>query len=341
MSLVRKIRHKGRVYLNAAIHFLFIHRYLRRARRNQPNARFTAVTLIEHLGDIVACEPVARYLREKDPATRIIWLVKREYRELVSSNPFVDLVVVVHCLTEKDYLTTWCSFDQVIDLHFLERYCALCGEAIARKESLKKSDSDITLQNFYTYGGILQSMSRFAGLPPLNETPRVYLDEKVKLTVDALLLPKRFVVFHCSSNTAEKELPGGKWSQLTHFVTKKYEHCVVEVGLDPVLHDVGNMLYRDLTGRLTILETAEVIRRAALFVGIDSGPAHLANAVGTYGIILLGSYLGFKRYNPFSGNYSTGSNASLVYADGPVANISVDRVQQSVDAALGRMSPKQ
>lgn len=328
------------MYLNAAIHFLFIHRYLRRARRNHPDARFTAVTLIEHLGDIVACEPVARYLREKDPTTRIIWLVKKEYRELVSSNPFVDLVVVVHCLTEKDYLTTWSSFDQVIDLHFLERYCALCGEAVARKKSLKKNDSNITLQNFYTHGGILKSMSLFAGLPPLNEPPRVYLDEKVTLTVDALLLPKKFVVFHCSSNTSEKELPKGKWSQLTHLVTERYEYCVVEVGLDPILHDGGNKLYRNLTGRLTILETAEVIRRAALFVGIDSGPAHLANAVGTYGIILLGSYLGFKRYNPFSGNYSTGSNASLVYADGPVANISVDRVQQSVDAALRRMSPK-
>ncbi len=340
MSVVRKIRHKGRVYLNVAIHFLFIQRYLRRARRNHPDARFTAVTLIEHLGDIVACEPVARYLREKDPATRIIWLVKKQYRELVSSNPFIDLVVDVHCLTEKDYLITWCSFDQVIDLHFLERYCALCGKAVTRKKSLKKNESNITLQNFYTYGGILQSMSLFAGLPPLNEPPRVYLDEKVKLTVDALVLPPKFVVFHCSSNTPEKELPGEKWSQLTHLVTTKYEHCVVEVGLHTVLHDSDKIFYRDVTGRLTILETAEVIRRAALFIGIDSGPAHLANAVRTYGVILLGSYLGFKRYNPFSGNYSTGSNASLMYADGPVSDISVDRVQQSVDAALGRMSPK-
>lgn len=338
MSIAGRIRHKVRVYLNVAIHGLFIQRYLRRTRREHPDHRFVAVALIEHLGDIVACEPVARYLRNASPTTRIIWLVKKEYRELVSSNPSVDLAVDVHCLTEKDYLTAWCSFDQVIDLHFLERFCALCRNTAPKKTSVRKVESNITIHNFYNYGGILQSISLFAGMPALNEAPRVYRTERSARTVDALHLPQKFVVFHCSSNAVEKELPVEKWNELKQLVTAKYSYPVVEVGLHSVLHDPGNALVRDMTGRLSILETAEVIRRAALFIGIDSGPAHLANAVGCYGIILLGSYLGFKKYNPYSGSYSTGDNATLIFADGPVANVPLGSVRQSVGAALERMN---
>ncbi len=304
-------------------------------RRRESNVRFIAITLIEHLGDIVACEPVSRYVRSKEPTAKIIWLVKKEYRELVESNPSVDLVVNVHCLTEKDYLTAWCRFDQLFDLHFFERYCALCGEPSTRMRPKKKNSSEITLHNFYNYGNILQSMSLFAGLPPLDEPPYVYITEKVKSNIDALLLPPQCVVFHCSSNTIEKDWHREKWERLACYINAKYGYCAVEVGLQSVFGDSENMLYRNTAGELTILETAEVIRRAKLFIGIDSGPAHLANAVGTRGIVLLGSYLGFKKYNPFSGNYGNSKNASLIYVEGVIDNISVETVQQSVDAVLG------
>jgi heptosyltransferase III len=91
---------------------------------------------------------------------------------------------------------------------------------------------------------------------------------------------------------------------------------------------------RDLCGRLLLLETAEVIRRAALFVGIDSGPAHLANAVGTPGVLLLGQYRTFGRYMPFSGGYADGSRATVLHADGPAATLTVDEV---FDAVMRRL----
>ena len=92
----------------------------------------------------------------------------------------------------------------------------------------------------------------------------------------------------------------------------------------------------NLCGRLSLLETAEVIRRAALFVGVDSGPAHLANAVGTPGVVLLGRYRGFDAYVPYSGGYADGSNATLVRADGPAATIDPAAVARAVRAELAR-----
>ena len=70
-----------------------------------------------------------------------------------------------------------------------------------------------------------------------------------------------------------------------------------------------------MAGMLSILETAEVIRRAELFVGIDSGPAHLANAVATPGVILIGQYNAFKRFMPYSGLYAT-ERATLLWPMG-------------------------
>jgi len=45
---------------------------------------------------------------------------------------------------------------------------------------------------------------------------------------------------------------------------------------------------------LPIREVAELIRRADLFVGTDSGPAHLADAVGTPGVILYAPHRGLQ-----------------------------------------------
>ena len=106
---------------------------------------------------------------------------------------------------------------------------------------------------------------------------------------------------------------------------KKYHIPVCEIGMTQFIKKSPNM-YKSLCGKLTILESAEVIRRAKLFIGIDSGPAHLANAVGTPGIVLMGSYLGFNKYNPFSGDYGNGSNAKLIYSDNLVDNISYETV---------------
>jgi ADP-heptose:LPS heptosyltransferase len=45
---------------------------------------------------------------------------------------------------------------------------------------------------------------------------------------------------------------------------------------------------RQLAGRTTVRQLAAVIRRTTLFVSVDSGPAHVAAAVGTPLVVLWG-----------------------------------------------------
>jgi asparagine synthase (glutamine-hydrolysing) len=60
----------------------------------------------------------------------------------------------------------------------------------------------------------------------------------------------------------------------------------------------------NLCGKLTPRESAAVIQQAALFVGHDSGPMHLAAAVGTPCVAMLGDFNPPKKWHPFGGEHS-------------------------------------
>ena len=48
------------------------------------------IELVEHLGDIIACEPVSKYLREKYPNRKIYWVINEKYRDVIIANPYID-----------------------------------------------------------------------------------------------------------------------------------------------------------------------------------------------------------------------------------------------------------
>jgi ADP-heptose:LPS heptosyltransferase len=108
----------------------------------------------------------------------------------------------------------------------------------------------------------------------------------------------------------------------------------VEVGLKSLVVTPDGEMNRSLCGQLSILQTAEVIRRSSLYIGSDSGPAHLANAIGTYGVIVLGHYRHFRRYMPYSGDYANGNRCQLLYNDGPVSAMPVDTIIDAINYRL-------
>jgi len=223
-------------------------------------------------------------------------------------------------------------FDEVVNLHFHDRYCALCWKPLKKTPH---GASEIGLNNYFNYGGLLSSMAQSAGLPPLEAAPQIYIPHSAVERADNLGLPSNYIAINCTSNAREKNWPQEKWKVLIERVTDSLGIPIYELGLKSLISS-PMPLYTNLCGSLSILETAEVIKRARLFIGIDSGPAHLANAVGTFGIIMMGSYLGFKQYNPFSGRYQNGLNAILLYATGSVQTISVATVFSSVERYLAK-----
>ena len=326
------LRHGLRVRLNAGFHFLQLLAIKVRLKISAPHGRLVFITLLESLGDIVACEPIVREIKRRDPRCYVVWGVKAAFMELVESNPCIERTIVLHCLSERILLARKGLFDQVVDLHFSDRHCSLCRKPLL---PATKTAHAISLGNYFNFGNILDTFSQSAGLEVPDLTPRVYIPAASAARVDRLNLRSPYVVIHCMSNAWEKDWPVTKWRDLHAALSSAgYEISVVEVGTASIFGDDPPSGLASLCGVLSILESAEVIRRASLFIGIDSGPAHLANAVGTYGVILLGSYLGFGRYTPFSGKYANGENATLIHADGLVADIAVEDVFRAVAGYL-------
>jgi heptosyltransferase III len=326
------LRHGIRVRINCTSNYFLLKRLQLRLKKENPYRRLVAIMLLEHLGDIVACEPIVRYLREKYPQSFIVWGVKRAYRELIDSNPYIDMTLPVHCLSDRMMLINSGLFDEVIDLHFSDRYCSLCRNPIRKA----KGASEINLTNYFQYGSLLSAMAQSAGLPNMTEGPKVYIPQSIVTKIDSLDLPHEFIAINCTSNAEEKSWPKEKWEKLLKGIQANYGIPVYEIGTKPFIDQPAGIC-KSLCGQLSILESAEVIRRAKLCIGIDSGPAHLANAVGTPGIILMGSYLGFKKYNPFSGSYGNKKNVAIVYTEGSVAKIPLDKVLIEVQKMISQM----
>jgi ADP-heptose:LPS heptosyltransferase len=319
-----KLFHIPLVYLSFLVHYIQLTELRKRIRRGGRNREFIAIALMRRMGDIVACEPISRYVRQTYPGAFIIWLLEKPYRELAEHNPNVDKTLVVHCLTEYIYLAKSNLFDEVIDLHFEGRRC--CSLPLEKA----KGDKEINHQNYLQFGSLLSIFCYAAGLPLLLDQPRVYIPSSSLKKIDRLELPENYIVVHCESGSRSKDWGRTKWLQLTRIIAQNLKTPIIEVGNKGVIRDRENDQYINMCNGISILETAEIIRRAKLFVGIDSGPAHLGNAVGTPGVILLGEYAGFKRYLPYTGGYANGENAELIYADGPTVNIRVEEVYQAI-----------
>jgi heptosyltransferase-3 len=282
------------------------------------------ISLTEHLGDVVACEPVARYVREREPSAYIVWTINKKFADVVRCNPSVNEVVPVSCFSEWIYLKKLLSNTavEIIDLHIDGRYCTRYGLVLNNP-----NNHGITLDNYYFQGTILEAFSLAANLPRLDWAPRCHLPDDVTAGID---LPQRFMVIHATSNEESRNWTPPAWNSLFSFLEKENIH-VVEVGHKNVIRSTSPY-YINLCSKLTLPQVGFVISKAALFIGIDSAFAHFANALSVPGVILLGHYRHFKKYMPYTGGYGDGSLANVIQYDGKASEIPVAEVIHNVQA---------
>lgn len=296
------------------------------------NQHLVGVLLAEHFGDIVACEPLSRELKRKYPNSKIYWIVKKPYRELLDYNPNIDVIVEEYSVLYSMLMTKKNPFD-------ILHNCHLSG--LRRYNYLRKTLSNplavslnILTDNYFNHGNILEVFAKVGGLPVLKEVPQIYIPKSVESSIDSLNLPSKSIVVHCHSNYSPKDWQIYHWEKLVHDLLSNFDYRVIEIGLKSTLN-ISEKGYYNLCGKLSLLETAEVIKRANYFVGIDSGPAHFANAVGTYGFLLFGKLGDFENYMPYSGNYQDKSNATfIVKTEQACSELSYDEVWGTIKAEI-------
>jgi len=306
---------------------------LRLLKAKMGSRPLVAIILSEQMGDIIACEPVAREVRRRHPNGYIVWVVRQAYADLVKHHPDLDGYLIEKCPSERMYLLNSGIYDVVYNMHISHRKCKYCPEDPVNPTA---DQIGLNFDNYYDRGDLLYIFSQAAGLPALTDEPRMYIPTEVKQRVAALNLPPHAIVIHCQSSHVMRDWPADHWNRLVQWLLDTYPYAIVEIGLAPVVTSKDGRFYT-LCGQLSLLETAQVIGQAGLFVGIDSGPAHMANATGTEGVILLGQLFDFTDYLPYSGRYKRGEGVTILNDFGkPCVELPFNWVQTAVAERLGQ-----
>ena len=259
-----------------------------------PDQGLIAIIMLEHIGDIIACEPVIGYAKRSRPDRPVAWVTLSKYAELLEAHPRLDYLLFADSLVDAD---RWaCSLPEncwVINLHFHQRPCPVTGVMVRNS-----NNPAINKLNYYDHGSLLEVFSKCAGLPPLTDAPRFYMSDKVA----GQLPPTPYVVFHCQSNDTNRDWDPDKWRKLFEYFTER-NIAVAEIGLTPVINS-PHPLYFDLTADLSLQQIAILIDSSYFFFGVDSGFAHMANALGKEGLIIMGAYGKWNNHIPYTGLYS-------------------------------------
>lgn len=312
----RQQRRRAAAISQAAARARAVIREISNLKTLHPDRQFYGILLVEHLGDIIACEPVIGWARKASPHAFVVWIVKDSYAELLSSHPGLDAVITVGSLASAASIIESNVFDVVIDLHINNKPTGI--EDVVHTKS--RGDPSVDSVTYFRERSLLRAFSKAAGIPQFRAPPTMYLDPATANSVDALRLPPRFVVIHTTSNDAARDWSAQEWEKLIAYVADECDLTVVEVGLRPTV-SADHPRITSLCGQLTLNETAEVIRRSAFFIGVDSGPAHMANAWRKPSLLLFGRFAGEDDWCPYEGFFAEQAGERIYRHPGRLADL--------------------
>ena len=113
------------------------------------------------------------------------------------------------------------------------------------------------------------------------------------------------VVIHVGAGTPAKRWPAEHWRTLIGRIVERYGARVVLVGgpsdravAQAILGPMPPVGVVDAAGQCSVDELAAVLSACDLFIGADSGPAHLAAAVGTPAVVLFSGTNSPRQWQP-------------------------------------------
>ena len=263
------------------------------------------------LGDVVHAVPAAAALRGAFPAARIDWLVEAKHRAIVDLVTAIDRVIVVESASVagwsravRELRTT--RYDLAIDLQGLMKSAVLARASGAarvvgfsiwhlREKTARPFYSDVRdAEGGHVIAKNLRLLEAVgvhdtAIAFPLAEAPSPAL-EALRASIGAAT---RFALINPGAAWPNKRWPPERFGELAAFVR---DAC----GLTPVVlwgpgeEDLARSVVDASAGaavtapRTSVSDIVALARAASLVVSGDTGPLHLATAVGTPAVGLFG-----------------------------------------------------
>ena len=264
------------------------------------------------LGDMVASEPILPRLSQKFRNTHITWITSKKHFPLFENHPLVNLLVDQKYTLLSYLLRKSNPFHHYYNLH-------LSGfridEATGISISNTKADAlGIDLSNYYDQHNLLEISLKLCDLAIEDAQPRIYLND---IPYD-VPFEKPYWVIHTKSNAGFRDWTDENWHNLLTKIIAKWNVNIIEIGhVNPVNFAHKNFI--SLVGQTSLPETMKIMKGASFFIGLDSGPTHLANAFMLPGLILNGEFLNFKTYMSYSGMYKNSQKVKVLFNESGLA----------------------
>jgi len=267
------------------------------------------------LGDIVHAMPTCAAIRRAYPKARLTWLVKRDWAGLVERIDGVDRVWPVES-TFKGWLSQISPlraerFDLVVDLQGLFRSAAIgwvAGSSLlvgfengregspwfySRRVPIPQSEMHAVDRYLLVAKAVGAAES---GAPEFHfRIPPTDYDEVDRLLIRSGVTPgTNWVAMNVSARWPTKRWPAASFAEVADQLRQEGYDAVVMIGGPDERAEVaavsGMMKTSaiDLAGATTVGLLPALLSKASLLITNDSGPMHVAAAVGTPVVALFG-----------------------------------------------------
>jgi heptosyltransferase-1 len=253
------------------------------------------------LGDVVQTLPVLAGLRRRWPDAHLAWVVNDAFAGLLAGHPDLDQVIPFPrrkgWSTVPALLRQVRGFDLAIDLQGLFRSAALTWFAAPRRLGFRHSRegawlayTDLLDTPVKQTPAVLANWSAAVALGCEGPPPLARLGLTAAHQADAARLlaglPRPLIAIHPGASWLTKRWPSAHFAALAQLARQRVGAGVVVVGgpgEEMIAAAVASQLpgCLDLCGKTDLLGLAAVLRAADVMLCNDSGPMHLAAAVGT------------------------------------------------------------
>lgn len=295
-----------------------------------PGSR-VAIIRLRSLGDSILSTPAIHLLKQWRPDLQIAVVVEDRFAEVFSDNSDIAEVLNPSARAMRSFAPDVC-----LNLHGGTRSARLTLLSGARFRAgfdifkpgwiyntpIPTAQETLGVSRRVHTAEHMASAMFYLGVP-LGEIPRARMHAPDGRAPYAP--PGAYAVIHPLAATPEKTWPAAFFFELA-------QHLNRSSGLEPVfIGGPGEDLspfhnWRTLSGT-PLREVARLMRGASLFVGNDSGPAHVAAAFGVPEVVFFGPS-DAEIWAPWR------TPAEVLKADGPIDTISVDRALGAVQRVM-------
>jgi heptosyltransferase III len=280
---------------------------------------------LRSLGDCVLLTPAIRLLKESRPEAEIAIVAEEAWHAVFEGNPDVARILPPTFRAVRSFGPEFC-----IDLHggnTAARLTVMSGAqyragfnhfrlGAAYNIRIPTAQSILDCDRTVHTAEHMASAMFHLGVPK-SEVPRARLFAEPSQTRRA-----PYAVIHPVAATPEKTWTADGFLRVAEYLREHHQLDSVFIAA----HDQDLSAFKPWTilSGAPLAEIKALIAGASLFVGNDSGPAHIAAAFGVPPVVIFG-----PSDPVIWGPWST--RGEVVQADGPISGIAVDRVIAAVD----------